>query len=190
MAYDSDRRAVVLMGGVWVPFEDDVWYLYPDADDDDVRDDCDNCLSTPNPDQINSDDDEFGDACDEDDDNDGVLDADDNCPLAADPTQQDRDSDGLGDVCDACPDTLPGAEIGPDGCVVDLPGDCDHDGDVDQEDFGFFQSCLSGSGNVQDAPECEAALLDDDLDVDQDDFGIFQACISGPNVLADPACAD
>jgi len=40
-----------------------------------------NCPLVPNPDQINSDSDSQGDACDDDDDGDGVLDEDDNCPL-------------------------------------------------------------------------------------------------------------
>jgi hypothetical protein len=68
--------------------------------------------------------------------------------------------------------------------------DFDLDGDVDQEDFGRFQVCLSGTDQPQTDPSCTHALLDSDDDVDEDDFGVFQACISGPNVPADPACAD
>ena len=74
--------------------------------------------------------------------------------------------------------------------VEGTPGDFDGDGDVDQEDFGQFQACLSGPGLEQDDPACEPALLDPDVDVDQDDFAIFEGCISGPNVPADPSCAD
>jgi len=69
-----------------------------------------------------------------------------------------------------------------------VPGDFDADGDVDQEDFGHFQACLTGSGMPQSEPDCQDARLDDDEDVDQGDFGVFQACFSGPNMPADPGC--
>ena len=32
------------------------------------------------------------------------------------------------------------------GFVVVVPGDLDRDEDVDQEDFGYFQTCLTGDG--------------------------------------------
>ncbi|UCD28775.1 MAG: hypothetical protein JSV03_17140, partial [Planctomycetota bacterium] len=68
--------------------------------------------------------------------------------------------------------------------------DFDNDGDVDQEDFGHFQKCMSGTGEPQNDPDCLDALLDDDDDVDLADFVIFQGCMSGPNIPADPNCAD
>ena len=68
--------------------------------------------------------------------------------------------------------------------------DYDYDFDVDQEDFGRFQMCLSGSGVYQLDPACREARLDHDVDVDQEDFSIFQACMSGPDHPADPSCAD
>lgn len=66
--------------------------------------------------------------------------------------------------------------------------DFDRDGDVDQADFGRFQTCLSGSGVRQDAPECTQARLDGDGDVDVSDFAIFGTCISGAAAPADPFC--
>jgi len=70
-----------------------------------------------------------------------------------------------------------------------IPGDFDDDGDVDQEDFGIIQSCLTGPAVGPPAPGCEDANLDGDLDVDQDDVAKFQLCISGPNVPGDHNCA-
>jgi len=61
-------------------------------------------------------------------------------------------------------------------------GDFDYDGDVDQEDFGQFQACMTGNGNSQHDPSCQNARLDGDEDVDAGDFVIFESCISGANV--------
>jgi len=60
------------------------------------------------------------------------------------------------------------------------PGDLDKDLDVDQEDFGKFQACMSGNG-LQFETGCQDANLDGDIDVDIDDFVIFQSCMAGAN---------
>lgn len=70
------------------------------------------------------------------------------------------------------------------------PCDVEPDGDVDQNDFGWFQACYSGAGEAQDDPACKGAKLDNDNDVDVDDFSKFALCMGGPNVPADPNCAD
>ncbi len=67
-------------------------------------------------------------------------------------------------------------------------GDLDGDDDVDQEDFGLFQACLTGDGVPQPAPACAPAKLDEDSDVDQDDFAILRACLSGANITPPPGC--
>lgn len=72
-----------------------------DSDGDGVPDQNDNCPTTSNPDQLDTDNDGAGDACDADDDNDGVADGSDNCPLVANADQADFDADGIGDSCDA-----------------------------------------------------------------------------------------
>lgn len=68
------------------------------------------------------------------------------------------------------------------------PGDFDDDGDVDQEDFGPMQACLTGSGIAQTDPACARARIDGDLDADLDDIGLFLRCYSGPGVPATTAC--
>ncbi len=70
-----------------------------DADGDGVLDASDNCPTTPNADQLNTDGDTEGNACDADDDNDNVPDAQDAFPL--DPNESvDTDNDGIGNNAD------------------------------------------------------------------------------------------
>jgi len=74
--------------------------------------DQDNCPSTANTDQTDSDGDGLGNACDNaptdpnpdqaDDDGDSVGDVIDNCRGLSNPGQEDTDGDGLGNVCDNC----------------------------------------------------------------------------------------
>jgi hypothetical protein len=59
--------------------------------------------------------------------------------------------------------------------------DADDDGDVDQEDFGAFQLCFSGTS--QATPTC-AAVYDRNCDglVASADLDVFSACVSGPEI--------
>ena len=123
-------------------------------------------------------------------DGDGVPDVDDNCPTVPNADQTDGDGDGVGDACDDCPGTPFGFQVGEGGCPPAVPGDFDRDGDVDQEDFGHLQECLTGSGVPQTDADCLNAVLDESDDVGPNDLAVFLACLSGAHVQADPSCAD
>ena len=84
----------------------------PDADQDGIADDVDNCVDLANPQQEDADSDGYGDVCDlcpedestdqADTDGDGYGDICDLCPELSD-DQTDSDGDGYGDACDNCP---------------------------------------------------------------------------------------
>jgi hypothetical protein len=116
-----------------------------DEDEDGIVDGEDNCPCVNNPDQIDSDLDGEGDACDSDGapnpdpDGDGVDDYEDNCPLVANADQDDWDNDGIGDACDcdldddgvlnekdSCPFTPVGDVVDPAiGCSIDQLVPCE-----------------------------------------------------------------
>lgn len=66
--------------------------------------------------------------------------------------------------------------------------DLDRDTDVDQEDFGLFQACLSGENSP--SPSCVSADFTHNGLVDQLDLVVFLGCMSGADVLADRTCDD
>ena len=55
----------------------------------------DNCVDVPNADQLDTDNDGTGDACDNDKDNDGINNNQDNCPLVSNPSQADTDGKNI-----------------------------------------------------------------------------------------------
>jgi hypothetical protein len=142
-----------------------------DRDGDGVVDETDNCVSVPNADQVDTDGDGQGDACDADDDNDGVPDTGDNCPLVANADQLDTDGDGLGNACDPDDDN--------DG-VPDSGDNCPLNANADQRDTDG-----DGQGDVCDADDdndgvpdtgdnCPLVANPDQADFDHD--GIGDAC--------------
>jgi hypothetical protein len=70
-----------------------------DTDQDSIGDNADNCLEISNLNQLNTDGDDLGDACDNDDDNDGTQDNNDVFPIDA-TEQLDSDGDGIGNNAD------------------------------------------------------------------------------------------
>ncbi len=120
-----------------------------DGDEDGVADEDDNCVDTPNADQLDQDEDGSGDACDDDLDGDGVLNANDNCVDSPNADQADFDGDGAGDECDDDADA-DGVNDSSDNCLgLANPSQDDGDGD--------------GEGDACDVDD------DDDLVFDEDD---------------------
>ena len=70
-----------------------------------------------------------------------------------------------------------------------VPADFDGDGDVDLDDLGLSEVCVSGS-QVPYYLDCLDWDFDNDNDVDLLDFAVFQRCYSGEGIPGDPTCAD
>jgi len=99
-----------------------------DTDGDGIEDDADNCSSLTNADQLDTDSDGSGNACDTDDDGDGVADGSDAFPLDSAETL-DTDSDGTGNNADTDDDgdsVLDTADAFP---LISVTGETDTDAD-------------------------------------------------------------
>lgn len=127
----------------------DTIQIYVSNDGDDIPDSNDNCPAADNDDQLDSDNDGVGDACelvDDSDDGDGVASDVDNCPTVANANQLDRDGDGIGDACELCPTDALKTTPGICGCGVE---------DVDLNGNGKVE-CADELGTVDTAGQCVA----------------------------------
>jgi hypothetical protein len=113
--------------------------LLVDTDYDKFLDGLDNCPALFNADQLNTDGDAVGDACDEDDDNDGITDLNDNCPLIANTDQLNSDRDDRGDACDDDDDNDGVLDVD-DAFPEDPAASVDTDGDGMPDDWNEGKS--------------------------------------------------
>ncbi|MDG1662766.1 MAG: thrombospondin type 3 repeat-containing protein [Pseudomonadales bacterium] len=158
-----------------------------DADSDGIVDSLDKCPNIANPNQINTDNDSFGDACDafpNDPDND--VDGDtisghiDNCPAVANgpndgSNQLDNDGDNIGDACDidADGDGIDGnGSGGPGTDINDLDNTIATDADSDGVDD-------AGGGTLNGPDNCLGIANADQANTDGD--GLGNACDPFPN---------
>lgn len=130
-----------------------------DGDGDGVNDDVDNCPTTVNPDQTNTDGDGQGDACDTDDDNDGFSDT-----IETTEGSDPLDDDSTPEVCDGQDNDLnDGVDEGYTNTDADQQADC-VDADDDNDGFSDSDETTAGSDplNANSTPEvCDG--VDNDL---------------------------
>jgi hypothetical protein len=150
-----------------------------DFDNDGILDINDNCPSTYNPDQKDSDGNGEGDVC-EDSDGDGVLDFEDNCIYIPNPNQEDADGDGEGDVCE---------DADNDG-IIDSKDNCINTANIDQSDLdgdGIGDVCdddRDGDGVLNTDDDCPdtAGTLETNGCPDSDGDGVINKDDNCPDV--------
>ena len=116
-------------------------FVKSDGDNDGVPDDIDDCLNTPEGEDVDA------NGCSDsqiDTDGDGVFDSRDTCPDTPEgeevnqegcsTSQIDTDGDGIFDSTDTCPDTPEGEDVDENGCS-DSQKDTDGDGVTDNKDI-------------------------------------------------------
>ncbi|WP_198552766.1 thrombospondin type 3 repeat-containing protein [Psychromonas sp. Urea-02u-13] len=149
--------------------------LQLDSDSDGFADVNDNCPTTNNPDQLDSDNNTQGDLC-QDSDSDGILDLNlytgefDNCPLVVNFNQLDQDADDVGDNCDNCLMSNNPSQFDLDNDGIGDSCDPDIDNDL----------VLNDVDNCPDTSNSDQANFDNDLngdacDLDTDNDGIVNA---------------
>lgn len=133
-------------------YEDGIDLFGTDIDEDGLANASDNCPLASNADQLDTDGDGFGDACDDDRDNDGIPNAVDNCKLVANANQLNTDNDFTGDACDENDDGDYFLDV-EDNCplISNDQNDCDGDGVGDACDADYDGEC----GEISPPPAIE-----------------------------------
>lgn len=147
-----------------------------DADSDGVGDNGDNCPAVANQNQLDTDQDQQGNACDADDDNDGLTDTEE-AALGTDPLLVDSDTDTIEDAVDNCPIDANQDQLDTDqdqlGDVCDTDDDGDTISDVDEVANGtnplLADSDTDGTNDNLD--NCPVDSNSDQSDIDQDGLG-------------------
>ena len=164
-----------------------------DTDSDGVLNEPDNCVEISNPDQLDSDADGLGDACDPDIDGDGVLNNTDFYPLISLSGLVDTDEDGIPDDCDSsCIDSGMSADVDNDndGSIDEFDQfpldraeikDTDADGAGDNADLDDDNDGIPDSSDVFPLNDYRTLILSSDLSNSY--FGIAEYISSG---IADP----
>ncbi len=178
-----------------------IYNFEPDSDGDGVGDNVDNCVTTPNGDQADADNDGQGDACDSDIDGDGVANDDDNCASTPNAGQEDNDADGMGDVCDTDDDNDGVADEGDNCATTPNPGqeDADTDGagdvcDTDDDNDGVADAgdnCATVANPGQEDNDADGT--GDVCDADDDNDGVNDGtdnCATMPNSGQEDADGD
>ena len=144
---------------VWAVMDRNSQYavgLTVDRDGDGLNNWADNCIGSANSNQLDTDGDSAGDACDVDDDEDRVLDLSDNCPLNINTDQADFDGDGTGNVCDfdddndavldgadQCLTTAANSVVAGNGCSIVDTCPCENS----WRNHGAYVKCVAQTSN-------------------------------------------
>lgn len=139
-----------------------------DTDGDGTGDNGDNCPVIANADQLNTDGDAQGDACDTDSDNDTILNEADNCPLNVNTDQLNTDGDDFGNACDTDSDN---------DTVLNESDNCPLIANTDQINIdadSLGDACDGDNDNdtvLNEQDNCPTIANSDQLNTDADAFG-------------------